>query len=250
MDQRPDEPNLLDGEKRRLLRIREDQLMQPPPNGFARRDVEPVLTQQELTVLSGSWPGKAMIRSTVVLQDASLIALHIVCYPRVGFTELWRYYVPQEGMWSQRSWQQLPIAERLRVLEAYEHHAPAFALHPGNVPGHPELRRVLKQGSTYVLVALEERGPVSLVNKNLVYTLEQPLRALHAGYRSSPDREILLIKWHQGTVPTTWVTGPFRAAVLECSVSGRVRLSAGFVESQQLYPLRLVEQFMTSLPGK
>jgi hypothetical protein len=71
-----------------------------------------------------------------------------------------------------------------------------------------------------------------------------------AGYRSSPDREILLVKWHQGIVPTTWATGPFLAAIVECSISGRMRFSAGFVESERIYPWRLVEQFVTDLPGK
>src|SRR5258708_7048868 len=111
------EPDLSSAQEQKPLRIRVEQPEQPPTNLFTRRDVEPVLSQEELVVLSGFWPGHAMIRSRVILRSNTLVALHIICYPRYGFSELWRYYACQAGIWYHSSWQQLPIAARLRVLE-------------------------------------------------------------------------------------------------------------------------------------
>lgn len=232
-----------------MLAIREERLEHPPASVFLRRDVEPVLRGDDLVVYRGSWPGRAMIQSTIVLQTSAAVAVHVRCYPRHGFPELWRYYLERDGLWFPRQWQQLPVPVRHCVLEAYAQGAPAFASHPGNIPGRPELDRALKRGPTYLLVAVEAHGYVSLVNRAKIYTLDQLLTAPRASYDSYPCREILLIKWQQGGI-STWLTEPFCAAVVECEVGGTLRLSQGQVESEQLCLRRVLEEFEAAPPAK
>lgn len=225
-----------------MLSVRVDLPADPPTHLFTRKDIEPVLNQnEELVVLSGYWPERAMIRSSVVLCEETLVAIHITCYPRAGFTEVWRYYALQEGKWLQRTWNQLPIASRFQILEAYKQSAHPFTSHPGNIPGQPGVSRAVKHGPTYLLLAVEERGLVSLANQQAIYTLGKQLRADRGWHHSYPDKEMLLLKWHQGAIAPTWITGPFLAGIVECEIGGNIRLAQGIVESEQLCPLHVVE---------
>lgn len=201
-------------------------------NLFTRQMVEPVLTQDELIIWTGVWPGQAIVQSTIVLESPELIAVHVKSYPCHSFTELWRYYWYQKRVWQMTSWNQLSAAERVRVLEAYGRYAPAWSRWPGNLPD-AQADRSLKVGPTYLLALDEERGLVSLRNRQVCYTLGKTYERV----RSHADKEIMLIKWHQQNKAGK----PAQIVIVECAVGGEISLAQGIVEAEWLRPVRIVE---------
>lgn len=98
-----------------------------------------MLSEDELTIFTGTGPpyswGTTVGAPTVVLHDPSLFAVHLRLCHRHGTEQGWRYYQRKTERWQRVMWNNLVMADRQRLFEAYERQAPAFAVLPGSLPG-------------------------------------------------------------------------------------------------------------------
>lgn len=200
--------------------------------------VEPILRSQEeeLVIWRGYWPARAVCKSTVVLESADLIALHIRAWPGHSLPELWRYYVRRDGeQWQRRNWNQLSMPERRRVMAAYTENAPAWAAFPGNMPG--EKTRKAKRGPTYLLARQEVYG---LVKADAPQTCRQPIYRLGkrlSFHQSCDDKEVLLLTWQR----QNQASQPAHLMIVECEVQGEAQRSGHLVRAEWLCPVRVIE---------
>ena len=221
-----------------------------PDNTFlVARDVEPVYHEAEerLTIYTGTGPqyswGTTVVVSTIVLHAEDLVAVHVRFCHRYGTRECWRYWQRHGEHWGRVMWNSLVTSERLRIFEAYQQEAPAFAVLPGSLPGKSRTAAPsMKIGFTYLLARVQGEKYYALKYPGIEYVLGTPCstdRTLPARVSSYPCRTCLLIKWRTGTLSRDDL--PPTLALLECSVSGNVSLSRGKVISSSLCPQRVVE---------
>ena len=80
----------------------------PAGSFLTARDVEPVLSEEDLTIFAGTGPsypwGNAVVASTVVLQNLDLVVIHMRLCHRHGTEQCWRYYQRMVERWERVMW--------------------------------------------------------------------------------------------------------------------------------------------------
>lgn len=213
----------------------------PDQTYFTLTDVEPAASGNALTITHGngthrSW-GKPGVDSTVVLNTATITAVHVGFHHKHRGGQGWFYFLKGE----RRTWAQLDEKRQKQVLAAASK-APGWAKAPGKLKS--ERAAVAAEKMTgYKLVGFAEGELVSLYDGS-VYTLgvkrSQAARSNHhGGFYAYADLELAT-----GLLDSKLAWKYERLAVVEVALSGKIiHYDNGKLAATHITPLRIVERF-------
>lgn len=219
----------------------------PDSTYFSMSDVSPVLEGDTLTIWNGegrrrSW-GRPQTTSTVVVDTAEILAVHVGFSHKHRGGQGWFYFVQGE----RRTWGQLSDDLRTIVLD-HEHKAPRWAKSPG------KLRSQIKKPSestqvAYKLVKVEGDRLLSLYDGSTEYTLNKRLTQKaqdehRGGYYAYASAEIVKAGWANRTlVPQDCYAGVEQVALLKVEIYGTIIRYGTKLAATYLTPVEIVEVF-------
>lgn len=220
-----------------MLQIITDGYRSPDDTYFNTKSAQPELErneegQQVLKLVNGqgtrrSW-GAPGVTSTVVLEAADLVAVHVGFYHKHGGSQFWRYYRLSEGQeWQEVTWAKLSDPERERVLIAYEDRAPSFAKEPGKLRTS-YAKPALTTYTTYKIVEVVDGKYYSVFDGKTQYAMgkrlaEKAVSEHGGGYYSYPTAEGVEAAFQAGTLfPSHCYDNPMTLALIECEISGTI----------------------------
>lgn len=211
---------------------------------FRMSDVAPWITDEVINIYNGkgsrrSWGAPSVI-STVVVDDADLVAVHVGFSHKHRGGQGWHYWLGG----TKRTWAQLPDAQREKVL-ANEHKAPRWAKSPGAL--RAERKPSPEPQIAYKLVKVNGDKLLSLYDSKTEYTigkrLVQAARENHqGGYYSYSTEKAVRVALAAGTiVPRECLTEVEKFALLRCEIAGKIITYGNKQASTYLTPIEIVE---------
>jgi hypothetical protein len=202
----------------------------PDSTYFRTGDAEPTMNADgSLTIYDGqgssrSW-GRPQVASTVVLDSADLIAVHVGFSHKHGGSQFWRYYrrVAVDAL-ECVAWRSLSDDERQAVLDAVSAgYAPSWAKSPGKL--RSARKKVDGPFTGYKIVRVTPDGTLaSLFDPRIKYTIGDTMIERAApyhggGYYSYTTCDGIGRAFRDGSLQGK--PGVGRYAILECTCWGR-----------------------------